>query len=229
MHPLTRTVNSLTMFTNCFKIPLMLPYGRTINLHLSLKLQLRREWSYRSLLSRRVLKIQQPSSWAHCCTNRWNKAGPRSDASSRNWGSRGSTKSVTFLSDIRKQDWHTTLLGVLLSDILTPENLAPVFASPELVRSIFPHLPPDLPTPPSAEVLQRIIDSPQFHSAVRSLDQALSTGLLGGLVRSLGLPEEAGTGVEAFLRAIRDQAAGGSGDNNTMETDWSFQSTFINK
>jgi len=76
-----------------------------------------------------------------------------------------------------------------------------------------------LPTPPSAEVLQRIIDSPQFHSAVRSLDQALSTGLLGGLVRSLGLPEEAGTGVEAFLRAIRDQAAGGSGDNNTMETD----------
>lgn len=56
---------------------------------------------------------------------------------------------------------------------------------------------------------------------MRSLDQALATGLLGGLVRGLGLPDEAGTGVIAFLNAIKDQAerrASGSGDD-TMETD----------
>jgi len=58
-----------------------------------------------------------------------------------------------------------------LSDVLTPANLAPLFASPELVRSIFPHLPPDIPEEPSVEVLQRVIDSQQFQSAVRSLDQ----------------------------------------------------------
>ncbi|TFK52410.1 adhesion regulating molecule [Heliocybe sulcata] len=103
-----------------------------------------------------------------------------------------------------------------LTDILTPETLLPLFRShPDLVSSLFPHLPPDLPTPPSQETLQQIISSPQFRGAVRNLDQALRTGLLGGLVRGLGLPEEAGTGVEAFLRAIQEQA--GRGDR--METD----------
>ncbi|KAF8527526.1 adhesion regulating molecule [Hysterangium stoloniferum] len=105
-----------------------------------------------------------------------------------------------------------------LADVLTPANLAPLFASPELVRSIFPHLPPDIPEEPSVEVLQRVIDSQQFQSAVRSLDQALATGLLGGLVRGLGLPEEAGTGVAAFLSAIKAQAER-EGASDTMETD----------
>lgn len=105
-----------------------------------------------------------------------------------------------------------------LDDILTPENLAPVFSSPELLQAIFPYLPPDLPIPPSSEALQRIIESPQFHAAVRSLDQALTTGLLGNLVRGLGLPEEAGTSVVAFLRAIKEQAEK-DGGSNPMETD----------
>ncbi|KDQ62372.1 hypothetical protein JAAARDRAFT_54327 [Jaapia argillacea MUCL 33604] len=105
-----------------------------------------------------------------------------------------------------------------LTDILTPSNLTPLFVShPELIPSLFPHLPPDLPTPPSAEVLQSIIGSPQFRAAVRNFDQALRTGLLGGLVRGLGLPEEAGTGVEAFLRAVQEQAGREGGDS--METD----------
>ncbi|KAK7690046.1 hypothetical protein QCA50_006691 [Cerrena zonata] len=105
-----------------------------------------------------------------------------------------------------------------LTDILTPANLAPLFTShPELIQALFPHLPPDLPRPPTPETLQQIINSPQFRGAVGSLDQALRTGLLGGLVRGLGLPEEAGTSVEAFLRAIQDQASGESGDS--MDTD----------
>jgi len=106
-----------------------------------------------------------------------------------------------------------------LVDILTPANLTPLFSShPELVQALFPYLPPDLPTPPNEETLQQIIASPQFRGAVRSFDQALRTGLLGGLVRGLGLPEEAGTGIEAFLNAIQEQARQEDGGDR-MDTD----------
>ncbi len=45
--------------------------------------------------------------------------------------------------------------------------------------------------------------------------------MLGGLVRTLGLPEEAGTGIGPFLRAVQEQAERerGSESNNTMDTD----------
>jgi hypothetical protein len=103
-----------------------------------------------------------------------------------------------------------------LTDILTPANVIPLFTShPELVPTLFPHLPSDLPNPPNAETVSQIIGSPQFRSAVSNLDQALRTGLLGGFVRSLGLPEEAGTSVQAFLRAIQDQVA----SEDSMQTD----------
>jgi len=109
-----------------------------------------------------------------------------------------------------------------LTDILTPTNLTPLFSShPELIPSLFPHLPPDLPVPPSAEVLNQIINSPQFRASVMSFDQALRTGMLGGLVRGLGLPEEAGTGILPFLRAVQEQAdreRGGTRDEG-MDTD----------
>lgn len=58
-----------------------------------------------------------------------------------------------------------------------------------------------------------------------SFDQALHTGLLGGLVRGLGLPEEAGTGVGPFLRAVQEQSKesnegeGSTHDHDSMETD----------
>lgn len=125
--------------------------------------------------------------------------------------STNSTDSHTFFSSIE----------ISLTDILTPANLAPLFNThPELVRALFPHLPPDLPVPPSPEALQQIIASPQFRAAVRNVDMALRTGLLGGLVRSLGLPEEAGTGIEAFLRAIQEQANSEDGaTSDSMETD----------
>jgi len=106
-----------------------------------------------------------------------------------------------------------------LTDILTPANLNPLFeAYPALIPALFPHLPPDLPMPPTPEVLQRIISSPQFRSAVRSFDMALRTGLLGNLVTGLGLSDEAGTGIEAFLEAVQEQAARGEGEDE-MDTD----------
>ncbi|KAJ3515388.1 hypothetical protein NLJ89_g1787 [Agrocybe chaxingu] len=107
---------------------------------------------------------------------------------------------------------------ISLTDILTPANLTPLFNShPELIPALFPHLPPDLPVPPSAEALQRIIHSPQFRAAVANFDQALRTGMLGGLVQTLGLPEEAGAGVAPFLRAIQEQAD--RERDNSMDTD----------
>lgn len=70
--------------------------------------------------------------------------------------------------------------------------------------------------------MPNICSSPQFRAAVANFDQALRTGMLGGLVRTLGLPEEAGTGVGSFLRAIQEQAdreGNSERDNNTMDTD----------
>lgn len=52
-----------------------------------------------------------------------------------------------------------------------------------------------------------------------SFDRALRTGLLGDLVTQLGLPEEAGTSVEAFLRAVREQAQGNGSGGERMDTD----------
>lgn len=111
-----------------------------------------------------------------------------------------------------------------LSDVLTPANLAPLFENQQLLQAIFPHLPVDLPSdaPPSEETLRRVIESPQFQAGVRSLDQALATGLLAGFVRGLGLPEEAGLGVGPFLAAITEQAKGSSDGGSgldTMQTD----------
>ncbi|KAF5338990.1 hypothetical protein D9611_008759 [Ephemerocybe angulata] len=107
-----------------------------------------------------------------------------------------------------------------LVDILTPANLTPLFTNhPELVPTLFPYLPPDLPMPPSAEVVQRIIHSPQFRAAVASFDQALRTGLLGNLVRQLGLPEEAGLGIAPFLRAVQAKADRENREAGGMDTD----------
>ncbi|KAM5533464.1 hypothetical protein V8D89_012902 [Ganoderma adspersum] len=113
---------------------------------------------------------------------------------------------------------------ISLTDVLTAANIRPLFVShPELTQSLFPHLPPDLPHPPTAETLEQVVASPQFRAAVRNLDTALHTGLLGDLVRTLGLPAEAGTGVEPFLRALQEQARregngeGSGGDR--MDTD----------
>lgn len=82
-----------------------------------------------------------------------------------------------------------------------------------MVESLAPFLPTDLLSSsspvadmPRQEMLSRIVASAPFRTSVRSLDQALSTGLLGGLVANLGMPVEAGLGVHPFLDAIKVQA-----------------------
>ncbi|KAH7885037.1 adhesion regulating molecule [Phlebopus sp. FC_14] len=121
---------------------------------------------------------------------------------------------------------------ISLTDIVTPGHIGSlVAANPALLTTLFPHLPPDLipeydvNAPLTSEerrrrldILQRTVHSPQFRAAVVQLDRALRTGALGGFVRSLGLPESAGTGVNAFLRAIllraRQSGAVGAGTSD---------------
>ncbi|KAG8762176.1 hypothetical protein FRC11_010637 [Ceratobasidium sp. 423] len=99
-----------------------------------------------------------------------------------------------------------------LSDILTPSTLAPLLQDPEVIDSLAQFLPADLLSSPHAvdvsmqDVIKQIVASAPFRASVRSLDQALSTGLLGGLVANLGMPVEAGLGIHPFLEAIKNQA-----------------------
>lgn len=68
---------------------------------------------------------------------------------------------------------------VSLTDILTPANLGPLFNNhPELIPALFPHLPPDLPVPPSVDVLQRIIQYVFNNSFPRPLLNSASISLL---------------------------------------------------
>ena len=94
-----------------------------------------------------------------------------------------------------------------LNDILTAENMTLLLQKqPNTAPLLLSQVPSDFTLPVTSKTLRDIAASPQFQSAVRNFDNALRTGLLGNLVRSLGLPEEAGLSVESFLRAVDDQA-----------------------
>ncbi|EUC67331.1 proteasome complex subunit rpn13 ubiquitin receptor domain protein [Rhizoctonia solani AG-3 Rhs1AP] len=99
-----------------------------------------------------------------------------------------------------------------LSDILTPSTLTSLLQDPEVVGSLTQFLPPELLSSSHAasvsiqELMKQTVASAPFRASVRSLDQALSTGLLGGLVTNLGMPVEAGLGIHPFLEAIKAQA-----------------------
>ncbi|CAG8436946.1 13889_t:CDS:10 [Rhizophagus irregularis] len=78
---------------------------------------------------------------------------------------------------------------VSLVDVLTPSAIGPLLNNPEI-----------------ASELAAVIQSPQFAQALQSLSIALQSGQLGPLLSQLGLDPSAGNGVEAFLRAIQEQA-----------------------
>ncbi|CAE7127448.1 unnamed protein product [Rhizoctonia solani] len=110
---------------------------------------------------------------------------------------------------------------VALSDILTSSTLASLLQDPEAIGPLTQFLPQDLVSSSHAasvsvqELMKQTIASAPFRASVRSLDQALSTGLLGGLVANLGMPVEAGLGIHPFLEAIKAQAS----QDETMRDD----------
>ncbi|PKK79345.1 adhesion regulating molecule [Rhizophagus irregularis] len=93
---------------------------------------------------------------------------------------------------------------VSLVDVLTPSAIGPLLNNPEIASALFPHLPANIERSP--EELAAVIQSPQFAQALQSLSIALQSGQLGPLLSQLGLDPSAGNGVEAFLRAIQEQA-----------------------
>ena len=107
-----------------------------------------------------------------------------------------------------------------LTDVLSPANITSLInAHPEIVDSLAPHLPPalGLGDKPEAKDVLPILTAPQFADAIGSLDEALrSGGLPGSVMRELGLPEESGQSVSAFLEALRGLA---QRDESSMDTD----------
>ncbi|QRW00521.1 hypothetical protein RhiJN_28539 [Ceratobasidium sp. AG-Ba] len=112
------------------------------------------------------------------------------------------------------QEQLTSFMQELMRGLQQSGNRAAgVLRDPNATSSLAPFLPPDLSssTSPVAnlsqqEVLRRIVASAPFRASVHSLDQGLSTGLLGGLVANLGMPMEAGLGIHPFLEAVQAQA-----------------------
>ena len=113
---------------------------------------------------------------------------------------------------------HAMTVDARLTDVLSPVNMATLLSSrPNLVSTIKPLLPAQLNLPPDPTVqdLLPILSAPQFTDAIASLDNALrSGGLPGGMMRELGLPESAGTGVKEFLEALK-----GLKSDDSMEQD----------
>jgi len=98
-----------------------------------------------------------------------------------------------------------------LADVLTPSEIAPLLNNPEIASALFPHLPANIERSP--EELAAVVQSPQFAQALQSLSFALQSGQLGPLLSQLDLDPSAGSGVEAFLRAIQEQAGRRQRDN----------------
>ena len=115
-----------------------------------------------------------------------------------------------------------TCIDAQLTDVLSSSNVSSLLHShPELVSTLIPLLPTtlSLPSNPTPDDLVPILTAPQFTDAIASLDNALrSGGLPGGMMRELGLPKSAGSGVKEFLEAL--QALGNHGqEDDRMEED----------
>ncbi|CAI2166701.1 17443_t:CDS:2 [Funneliformis geosporum] len=93
-------------------------------------------------------------------------------------------------------------------------NVLPNIQNPEggTRHALFPHLPSNIERTP--EELNAVLNSPQFAQALQSLSMALQSGQLGPLLTQLGLDPSAGNGVEAFLRAVQEQAGRRQRDHN---------------
>ncbi|KAJ1723908.1 hypothetical protein LPJ53_001761 [Coemansia erecta] len=121
-----------------------------------------------------------------------------------------------LISGISVPDQRRHQRGVQLGDVLTRENLAAVLADERLRRTLFPTLPENMPR--DAAALEQVVASPQFRQALGSLSYVLESGQMAPLVGQLGLGPEASTSVEAFLRAIQEQADA-EGDGSAEDED----------
>ncbi|ORZ25899.1 hypothetical protein BCR42DRAFT_16731 [Absidia repens] len=112
---------------------------------------------------------------------------------------------------------HKSSSSLQLGDVLSTQTLTALLSDPQVCDSLYSCLPDNADQTP-AEV-QQVAQSPQFQQALHSLSSALQSGQLGPLLTQLGLDASAGNGVEAFLRAIEDQARKKDEDTDAMDQD----------
>ncbi|KAI8982506.1 hypothetical protein BDB01DRAFT_149170 [Pilobolus umbonatus] len=93
---------------------------------------------------------------------------------------------------------------ISLNDVLTPQALNSLLQDNKVCESLYPYLPEE--STKDLEEVRQVVRSPQFSQSLHSLSAALQTGQLGPLLSQLGLDPSAGNNVEAFLKAIMDQA-----------------------
>jgi hypothetical protein len=76
------------------------------------------------------------------------------------------------------------MLGHNLQHILTPEVIAPLLTSSDVVQTLLTYLPPELQT---SEELWNVIRSPQLQQAIQTVGYAIETGQLADVIKTLGL------------------------------------------
>ncbi|KAM0789699.1 hypothetical protein ACM66B_006559 [Microbotryomycetes sp. NB124-2] len=110
-----------------------------------------------------------------------------------------------ILAGLRSQSSSSSRPEFTLPDVLPPSEMQTIlYSDPSLAERLYPFLPPTVPQ--TFENVSKMLTLPEFQSTLKSLDRALRTGATGPLMTSLGLPESAALGVEAFLKAIQKQA-----------------------
>lgn len=159
-----------------------------------------------------------PASEPQSATAATSEAGSGVQATDSNFGftSEQLGNLRTILSGIQIPE-GTRQPDINLNDVLTPSAIGPLLNNPEIASALFPHLPANIERSP--EELTAVIQSPQFAQALQSLSVALQSGQLGPLLSQLGLDPSAGNGVEAFLRAIQEQAGRRQRDHEDENTE----------
>ncbi|CAO3632186.1 unnamed protein product [Cunninghamella blakesleeana] len=94
--------------------------------------------------------------------------------------------------------------SIQLGDVLNNKTLTKLLDDSSVCESFYSLLPDGSEHSPYE--VRQVIKSPQFQQSLRSLSTALQSGQLGPLITQFGLDPSAGNGVEAFLKAIEDQA-----------------------
>ncbi|RHZ88519.1 hypothetical protein Glove_22g209 [Diversispora epigaea] len=113
-----------------------------------------------------------------------------------------------ILSGVQLPEEGTSQTDANLSNVLNPSIIGPLLNDPEIASALFPNLPSDVNRTP-----EELIQSPQFAQALQSLNIALQSGQLSTFLNQLGLDSSAGNGVEAFLRALQEQASRHHGEH----------------
>jgi len=95
--------------------------------------------------------------------------------------------------------------GAGVEDVLDPSRVQPLLdVDSGLVDALVEFLPEGQRSP---EALRAQLRSPQLQQTMQRLTEILNSAQFGQLMASLSLPPEGGLGVDAFLKAIQEQAA----------------------